>query len=128
MYGKEGNVHCWDITHIMGLLREHPSSQLVISRAIRYHHCNVSITESNPYWDTLVDDFICHTINSFEEVMVAEFNPMRVSPQEHTWFNLNQNARKELWQMLRPLAYHYAGSMVNYARVGGVIYLYAQTN
>lgn len=128
MYEKQGDVLCWDITHIMGLLREHPITSLVVSRAIRFHHHNTSLAIPNPYWDSIIDDFICHAINSFEEVMVAEYNPQRVTPQEHTWFNMNQAARKELWLMLRPLAYHYAGSMVNYARVGGVIYLYAQTN
>ncbi|WDS62399.1 hypothetical protein [Pseudomonas phage D6] len=128
MYVKQGDVLCWDISHLMGLLREHPSSQLVISRAIRYHHHNERITEPNPYWDSLVDDWFCYTINSFQEVIIADFNPSRVTPQEITWFNMNDKARRELWLMLRAFGNTYAGTMVNYARQGGVIYLYAQTN
>lgn len=112
----------------MGLLKEHPSSQLVITRAIRYHHHIERITEPNPYWDSLVDDFICYSINSFQEVIVGDFNPQRVTPQEITWFNMNDKARRELWLLLRAFGNNYAGSMVNYARYGGVIYLYAQTN
>lgn len=128
MYVKEGNVHCWDISHIMVLLREHNRSQLIISRAIRFHHHITNLTEPNPYLDSLIDDFICYSINSFQEVMVAEFNPRLITSAEKTWFDLNATARRELWLMLRPIAYHYAGSMINYARVGGMIYLYAQTN
>lgn len=127
-WAKEGDVLCWDISHIMGLLREHPNSQLIISRATRYHHHIQSVSYPNPYWDSLVDDFICYSINSFQEVMVAEFNVQRITPQEITWFNLNTNARRELWLLTRLLATRYAGTVINFARVGKVIYLYAQTN
>lgn len=128
MQPKVGDVLVWDIAHVMRLLKEHPTSQLVISRAIRFHHHIERITEPNPYLDSLINDFIAWTINSFQEVMVAEFNPTTVTPQEITWFNLNQAARTELWQLVRPLAYSYSGSMVNLARVGTLIYVYAQTN
>lgn len=128
MYIREGHVHCWDISHVIRLLSEHNTSQLVISRAIRYHHHNVNITPPNPYLDSLIDDFICHAINSFQIVAVAEFNPQRVTSQELTWFNMNEYARSQLWQLTRGLAIEYAGSMVNYARIGSMIYLYAQTN
>jgi len=128
MHPKVGDVLVWDINHVMVLLKEHPSSQLVISRAIRFHHQLDSTAEPNPYMDSLINDFIGWTINSFQEVMVAEFNPHALTTQEITWFNLNQNARSELWRMLRPLAYNYSGAMVNLARVGTLIYIYAQTN
>lgn len=127
-YIREGDVLVWEIGHIMRLLKEHPSSQLVISRAIRFHHHITSVVEPNPYMDSLINDFVAWTINSFQEVMVAELNINSLTPQEITWFNLNQNARAELWMMLRPLAANYAGSMVNLARVGTLIYIYAQTN
>lgn len=128
MIEREGDVLVWDISHVMRLLKEHPSSQLVISRAIRFHHHIDTVVEPNPYMDSLINDFVAWTINSFQEVMVAEFNPHILTPQEITWFNLNQNARSELWRMLRPLAYNYSGSMVNLARANHLIYIYAQTN
>lgn len=126
-YMKQGDVLVWDISHIIGMLREQPCTQLQISRAIRFHHHIESVTYPNPYMDSLINDWLGHSINSFQEVMVSEYNPNGMTPQEITWFNLNEKARSELWSITRPLAM-YSGSMVNLARVGNLIYIYAQTN
>lgn len=130
MFMKQGDVLCWDISHIMGFLREQPNKQLLISRAQR--SCNHGYLPMDQtldlMWQGLVDDWICYSINSFQDVIIAEFDVRRLNTHEVSWCNMHQRARHELWLLTRSMANKYAGTIVNYARVGGVIYLYAQTN
>ena len=130
MWKAEGDILSWEIGYIIRLLKEHPNKQLLIDHAMRScNHGYISMEHTTEImWDNLIDDFICYSINSFQEVIVAEFDARRLTPNEITWCNLQEKARAELWCITRPLAINYAGSMVNYARTGGLIHIFAQTN
>lgn len=129
MYVKEGDVLAWNVSHVIMALREHPIGWLLNRRAVNL----LSPTNHNQdvreiAWNSIIDDWFCYTINSFQDVIVNGFDVRRMYPNEIEWCNLQQKARSELWSVTRRLGLEYAGTMVNYARAGGVIYLYAQTN
>lgn len=129
MYVKEGDVLAWNVSHVIMALREHPIGWLLNRRATNLlspqnHNQDVRAIA----WDSIIDDWFCYTINSFQDVIVNGFDVRRMYPNEIEWCNLQQKARSELWSVTRRLGLEYAGAMVNYARAGGVIYLYAQTN
>lgn len=129
MYVKEGDVLAWNVSHVIMALREHPIGWLLNRRAVNLlsptnHNQNVREIA----WNSIIDDWFCYTINSFQDVIVNGFDVRRMYPNEIEWCNLQQKARSELWSVTRRLGLEYAGTMVNYARAGGVIYLYAQTN
>lgn len=130
MWKAEGDILAWDVGYIIRVLKEHPYEQLLIDRAMRScNHGYISMEHIKEImWDNLIDDFFCYSINSFQEVIVAEFDSRRLTQGEIRWCNLQETARAELWKATRPLAIHYAGSMVNYARTGGLIHIFAQTN
>lgn len=129
MWRQEGDVLAWNVSHVIMALREHPIGWLLNKRATNLlspqnHNLDVRAIA----WDSLIDDWFCYTINSFQDVIISGFDVRRMCPKELAWCNLQQKARSELWSVTRRLGLEYAGTMVNYARAGGVIYLYAQTN
>lgn len=130
MWQAQGDVLCWDIGYVIGMLKEHPNHQLLIDRAMR--SCNHGYQSMNHtieiMWDNLVDDFMCYSINSFQDVLVSGFDQRRLTQAEIVWCNLQEKARGELWVLTRPLAANYAGSMITYSRTGGLIHIFAQTN
>lgn len=130
MWQAAGDILNWDVGQVIRLLREQPNKQLLIDRAMRScNHGYMSMEQTTEImWDNLVDDFLCYSINSFQEVIVAGFDVRKLTPNEITWCNLQEKARAELWTITRPLAYHYAGSMINYARTGRLLHVFAQTN
>jgi hypothetical protein len=104
------HLHAFDISRVIELLNEHPP--------IRFHRNG----EASYNAQTLIDDFICYSINNFQVVWIANYDARRNTQLELTWFNLNQEARHALWSIIN-LPPEAAGTFVQYYRRGDTLWL-----
>lgn len=125
---RKADVHVYDVGRVIGFLREHPHAPLVRKRACEM--TGVNHLDSRALYEMahnqIIDDFVKHAINSFQEIWIMGYDASSNTEPERQWFHLNTLAWQALYEIVR-VGPSYAGSMVGYTRINNLIYLYVPT-
>lgn len=130
---RKADVLVYDVSRVLHALRDHPVTEILKTRIMRHSHTGHGSLCSRGTMGLLqiahgqlVDDFMKHAINSYQEVWIMGYDPSTNTEQERQWFHLNTDAWQLLWEIIR-VDNRYAGSMVGFTRINNLVYLYVPT-
>lgn len=125
------NLYAFDIKRVIELLTPRYPNKIIIDRVLLNNEnltnvvCQKDIPEKlyYKYANELIDDFIKHTINSFDIFYISCLKPLAFSRDEVNWFINNHEARACLWKVINRLPIETSGKSVEYHRCQSTIWL-----
>lgn len=121
---KEVQLHVFDVSGVMKIITEYPFNSLVQKRIVESIDIDSYDTDGRmkQIKNSLIDDFLRNTINSFQICWVNGYSSHYNTREEQDWINHNEEARKLLYAIIN-LPPELSGAHIGYQRIDTAIFL-----